>query len=153
MRGVPRFARYTGVSLIATALAQVGQAFGYGYMRWPVAPSVLFSLAVSAVPAYLLSRRYVWPDKANPRAAAGEATGFLVVALIGAGITIAVVWAAVQIAGTVTSGHVTLSVVANAANLLSTGLVWVARYFVLDRVLFAQRPIESAVAPASSVPA
>lgn len=136
---VPRFARYAGVSLVATALAQMGLFLAYGVLRWPVAPAVLLSLAVSVGPAYLLSRRYVWPDTANPRAAAGEATGFFVLALTGSVTTIALVWLAVRMAGAITSNHLTLSLVANAASVTATGAAWVARYVVLDRVLFAPR--------------
>jgi putative flippase GtrA len=114
-------------------------------MRWPVEPAVMFSLVVSVGPAYLLSRRYVWPDTGKPRPAAGEAAGFFVIAFIGAATTIVVVWAAVWIAGTSTSDHVTLAVVANSASVVATGLMWVARYIVLDRVLFAKRALDRPV--------
>lgn len=136
---IPRFARYTGVSLLATGLAQVGLFIGYGVLRWPVASAVTFSLAVSVGPAYLLNRRYVWPDTANSDGAFGEAMGFLLVAILGSLTTFLVVWIAVRTAGIGTSNHVTLSLVANAASVLATGAVWLARYVVLDRVLFAPR--------------
>lgn len=136
---IPRFARYAGVSLLATGLAQVGLFIGYGVLRWPVASAVSFSLAVSVGPAYLLNRRYVWPDTANSEGAFGEAMGFLLVALLGSLTTLLIVWMAVRTAGIVTSNHVTLSLVANAASILATGAVWLARYVVLDRVLFAPR--------------
>ena len=145
MRRLPRFARYTGVSVVATVLAQVALALTYGVMRWPVEPAVMFSLVVSVGPAYLLSRRYVWPDTGKPRPAAGEAAGFFVIAFIGAATTIVVVWAAVWIAGNSASDHVTLAVVANSASVVATGLMWVARYIVLDRVLFAKRALDRPV--------
>jgi len=136
-----RFARFTGVSLVATALAQLGLAIGYGVMRWPPLAAVAFAFALSAPPAYLLSRRFVWRDagRAGPRA--GEAVGFLTVALVGSLCSLVSVWLAVWAANFVTSDHVTLSLVANVASLVATGLVWVARYFVLDRFLFANRSL------------
>jgi putative flippase GtrA len=144
-----RFARYAGVSFIATVLAQAGLAFAYAVMRWPVVSAVMFSLAVSVGPAYLMSKRFVWPDTTGSRAAAGEATGFFVIAAIGAATTVAIVWLAVRVAGAGTSDHMTLAFVANVASVAATGLVWAARYVVLDRVLFSkrpsQRPVDSSV--------
>jgi putative flippase GtrA len=139
---VSRFGRYAAVSVAATAFAQLGLFLAYGVLRWPVAPAVFFSLAVSVGPAYWLSRRYVWPDTANSRVAVGEATGFFVLALIGSVTTIAMVWLAVRVAGAITSNHLTLSLVANAASIAATGAVWVARYVILDRILFASRTFE-----------
>ena len=150
MRQDRRFARYTGVSLVATALAQVGLATAYGVIAWPVVPAVLFSAAVSAGPAYLLSKRYVWPDRRRPGARATEATGFFGAVLVGSFTTIAVVWFAVLLARTGTANHVVLTAVANSASVMTTGLVWVARYFVLDRLLFSRRGLDSPVG--SSVP-
>ena len=150
MRQDRRFARYTGVSLVATALAQVGLATAYGVIAWPVVPAVLFSAAVSAGPAYLLSKRYVWPDRRRPGARATEATGFFGAVLVGSLTTIAVVWFAVGLARTGTSDHLVLTAVANSASVMTTGLVWVARYFVLDRLLFSRRGLNSPVG--NSVP-
>jgi putative flippase GtrA len=144
-RRLPRFARYAGVSVLATGLAQAGLFLAYGVMGWPIAPAVMFSLAVSVVPAYGLSRRYVWPDTANPRAGWGEATGFFVVAVIGSVTTLVLVWAAVRIAGTMTFDHVTLAFVANGASIAATGAVWIARYLVLNKLLFATRGLDTAV--------
>jgi putative flippase GtrA len=133
-----RFARFTGVSLVATVLAQAGLAVGYGVMRWPTLAAVAFAFALSAPPAYLLSRRFVWRDPGRTGPRTGEAVGFLAVALVGSLCSLVSVRLAVWVAGFVTSEHVTLSLVANVASLLATGLVWVARYFVLDRFLFVK---------------
>ena len=138
-RRMSRFARFTGVSLVATVLAQAGLAVGYGVMSWPTLAAVGFAFVVSAPPAYLLSRRYVWGDPARTGPRTAEAVGFLTVALVGSLCSLVSVWLAVWAADFVTSDHVTLSLVANVASLVATGLVWVARYFVLDRFLFVKR--------------
>jgi putative flippase GtrA len=148
-----RFVRYAGVSILATVLAQIGLFIAFGAWGWPVAPAVIFSLAVSVGPAYVLSRRYVWADTARPRVAVGEATGFVLIALIGSVTTLVVVWLAVRIAGTFTWDHVTLSFVASSASMVSTGVVWVARYAALNRFLFARPASETGteqLVPASS---
>ena len=142
MRLLPRFARYSGVSVMATVLAQAGLALGYGLLRWPVVPSVALSLAVSVGPAYLLCRRYVWPDAGRAGRVSGEAARFFALALVGAGATVLGVWLAlwlaVHLAGTPSSDRAVLALVANAASVSVTGTVWVARFIVLDRALFAR---------------
>ena len=55
-----RWLRYGLVSVVAVLAAQAGLLFGYGVMRWSTTAAVVFSLAVSIVPAYELNRRYVW---------------------------------------------------------------------------------------------
>jgi putative flippase GtrA len=139
---LPRFARYAGVSIVATVLAQAALALAYGVLSWPVVPAVAFSLGVSAGPAYLLSRRYVWPDGGQARAVSGQAAAFVAVAGIGAAVSVVLVWAAVKIATTSTTDHTKLAIVANSASVAATGLVWVARYVVLDRFLFTRRPLD-----------
>jgi putative flippase GtrA len=139
MRTKARITRYTGVSLVTTLLAQAGLALAIWAWSWPVAPAVLFSGAVSAGPAYWLSRKYVWPDGGKVNATAGEASEFFAVALAGSVTSIVVVWSAIQLARLATHDHVALSVTANAASVTSTGLVWMARYLILDRLLFPRR--------------
>jgi putative flippase GtrA len=132
-----KFVRYAGVSVIATVIAQAGLALAYGLLRWPLPAAVVFSLAVSALPAYLLSRRYVWSggDEDHQGRQAGS---FLAVAAVGSLATISLVWAAVRLAHGTTSDHATLTLVANGASIVATGLIWVGRYFVLDRFVFAR---------------
>ena len=131
-----RIARFAGVSVAATALAQAGLLLGYGLLRWPVPAAVLLSLAVSAGPAYLLSRRLVWSDRCRTVAAPSEASRFLTIAASGALLSMGIVWAAVHVARTATSSHVTMSLVANASSIGATAVLWAARFIVLDRYLF-----------------
>lgn len=137
--GRQRPLRFGAISVIAFVLAQGGLAVAYGVLRWPVPAAVLFSFAVSALPAYLLSRHLVWPDGCAPRAGGGEAAGFLTVAALGAATSLAVVWGATGMAQRQTSDHITLSVVANLASILATGVTWVGRYIALDRLVFARQ--------------
>jgi putative flippase GtrA len=131
--------------LVATVLAQAGLAVSYGVLRWPTPAAVAFSGAVSVPPAYLLCRRYVWRDPGRTGPRSGEAAGFFAIALVGAAISLVSVWLAVWVADFVTSDHVILSVVATVASLVATGLLWVGRYFVLDRFLFVKRSISEPV--------
>jgi putative flippase GtrA len=130
-----KFGRYAGVSVIAVLLAQAGLVVAYGLLRWPVPAAVILSLMVSAMPAYFLSRRYVWSG-APHEAEARQVWSFLGVAAVGSLTTIAIVWAFVAIAHGRTHNHATLTVVANGASIVATSLIWLGRYFVLDRFVF-----------------
>jgi putative flippase GtrA len=117
-------------------VAQVALAVAYGVLRWPVVPAVLFSFAASVVPAYALSQRWVWGTAQSRDPNPAEAAKFVTVAFVGACTAIVIVWTAVTVARLATDDHLTLSVVANAASLFATGIVWVARYYVLNRYVF-----------------
>lgn len=129
--------RYAASSVVAMLVAQLALALAYGVLRWPVVPAVLFSFAASVVPAYALSQRWVWRTAESSSPKVTEAAKFVTVALVGACTAIVIVWAAETVARLVTDDHLTLSVVANAASLFATGIVWVARYYVLNKYVFA----------------
>jgi len=134
-----RFVRYSGVSLVAFALAQLGLAIAYGLGNWPVVPAVLFSLAVSAIPAYLLSRVIVWPDGGHDRANTVEGSWFLLIALVGSLLTAGFVTLAESLARRHTADHATLTVIVNLSSIVATAAIWLARFTVLDRLVFRRR--------------
>jgi putative flippase GtrA len=131
-----RFLRYSGVSVVAMALAQAGLAVGYGVLGWAVFASVMLSLVVSIVPSYLLNKWLVWPRSTGGISAARQAGIFLAIALVGSLTTYLVVALAVRIAHAMTSDHLMLSLVVNAAAVIATAAVWLARFWLLDTVVF-----------------
>lgn len=133
---ITRFVRYVGVSVVSFVLAQLGLALAYGVLYWPVLPAVIVSLAVSVGPAYLLHRRFVWPHPQDGRSRAPEVRIFAALAVAGTLITYVVVSAAVHVARSMTMSHLTLSIVVNISSIAATGMVWITRYFILDRFVF-----------------
>lgn len=133
-----RLLRYSGVSIVAFLLAQVGLFVAYGLVGWSIVPAVLFSMAVSAVPAYFLSRIFVWPDAGADQANVTEGSLFLVVAVVGSLVAILVTAGAEHVARGHTSHHATLTAVVNLASIVATVFVWLVRYTVLDRLVFAR---------------
>lgn len=89
--------------------------------------SVLVAWMVSTIPAYLLSRHWVWQQRgANSMKA--EVAPFWILALIGLGFS----GLCVGIAGFFTDN----SLVLIAVNFCAFGVVWVAKYIVLDRMMW-----------------
>ncbi len=135
---VRRPARYTLVSVLCGLLAQGGLALAYGVFGWGSAAAVLFSLAVSIIPSYWGSRTYVWSGlgRHNRRV---EMVAFLVIAVIGSCTAMVMATATELVGRSFTSDRDLLTLWINAGSILATVVVWVSRYFVLDRFLFAAR--------------
>ncbi len=89
--------------------------------------SVLIAWSVSTVPAYLLSRRWVW-QQSGSNSMRNEVAPFWILALIGLGFSGFCVW----IAGYFTDASLVLALV----NFCAYGVVWVAKYLVLDRLMW-----------------
>jgi len=98
--------------------------------RWPAVASNIFAVSVSAVPAYLLSRYWVWQKKGKNHLMR-EVLPFWTLALLGFGLSTAAVWLVER----QWDPH---PLVINLTNLVAFGFVWVGKFYVLDRVLFKQ---------------
>ena len=95
---------------------------------WPAVGSNIFAVSVSAIPAYLLSRYWVW-QKRGKNHFIGEVLPFWTLALLGFGLSTVAVWF-------VENQWDPHPLIINLTNLVAFGVVWVGKFFVLDRVLF-----------------
>jgi putative flippase GtrA len=132
-----RQARFAVVSLVSALLAEAGLAVGYGIAHWGVPAAVLLSFLISAPVSYVLNRQMVWrredfPANSRPR----ELFGFFTVALVGTAVSMAIVAAAEDLARLVSTQHLVLSAVVDLAGLVAMFTVWLARYVVLDQLVF-----------------
>ena len=82
---------------------------------------------VSTVPAYLLSRRWVW-QQSGSSSVKSEIAPFWILALIGLAFSTLCIW----IAGYFTDRSLLLI----GVNFCAYGVVWVAKYVVLDRLMW-----------------
>lgn len=108
-----------------------GQSLLYGaqtVLDWPAVGSNIFSVTVSAVPAYLLSRYWVW-QKRGRNHLMKEVLPFWSLAILGFVLSTAAVWF-------VESQWDPAPIFINLTNLTAFGVVWVSKFFILDRILF-----------------
>lgn len=123
-----KLARFGAVSAFNVVF---GQVILYGAQVLAHAPAVtanVVSVSVGAVPAYFLSRYWVW-EKRGKSHMMREVVPFWALALIGFVLSTAAVW--------YVDSHFQPSPLAvNLTNLTSFGVVWLAKFFVLDRILF-----------------
>lgn len=93
----------------------------------PVAANTI-SVCIGAVPAYILSRYWVW-EKRGKNHLMREVVPFWALALFGFVLSTFAVWY-------VDNRFDATPLIVNLTNLTAFGIVWLAKFFVLDRVLF-----------------
>jgi putative flippase GtrA len=123
-----KLVRFAAVSVFNVVL---GQAILLGtqlLLDWPAVTANVVSVCVGAVPAYLLSRYWVWEKRGRNRVLS-EIVPFWSLALIGFVISTAAVWY-------VDARWAVPPLMVNLTNLAAFGMLWLTKFFVLDRILF-----------------
>ncbi len=119
--------KYSMVSVVGVAITQVVIIVTHGLLGWPGTVSNVVAVTVSAIPAYILSRYWVW-GKNDRNRLWGEIMPFWGMAL--AGLLLSTLFVAIV------DNWTTSTLAVSAANLSAFGLLWVAKFVLLDRVLF-----------------
>lgn len=122
-----KWLRYCGVSAINVIVGVATLAFCHGVLGWAAVPSNITAWMVGTGPAYLLSRQWVW-QQSGDHSIHREVLPFWIIGLVWLGFSTLVV----GIVGEYT--HKTFWIL--VANLSAYGVVWVAKYVILDRVMW-----------------
>lgn len=112
-----------------------GQVMLYGsqvILGWEPVWANVFAVSIGTVPAYVLSRYWVW-EKRGKSHFWREVFPFWALTIIGFVLSTAAVWF-------VDTNWEPSPLVINLTNLTAFGVVWVAKFLVLDRVLFKAEP-------------
>ena len=110
--------------------------FCHAVLHWSAVTSNLAAWAVSTVPAYLLSRAWVWKQSGSHRLG-GEVIPFWILAFVGLLFSTAVV--------AVVGQHTDRTTLILVANISAYGVVWVAKYLILDKVMWRERSVADPV--------
>jgi putative flippase GtrA len=135
--GGRKMIRYSLVSVVSVLVSQVVLFVAQSF--YSARTSNIIAVCVSAVPSYYLNRAWAW-GKTGRSHLMKEIVPFWSLALLG---LIFSTWAA-DFAET-NAHHVTSSVlgarlVVNFAALAAFGVLWVGKFFIFNRVLFAKQP-------------
>ena len=119
--------RYCGVSVVNVIIGVATlfvclELFGINRVT-----SNVVAWAVSTVPAYLLSRYWVW-EQTGSNSVKREVAPFWILGLIGLSLSTLCIW----VAGFASESTFVLV----GANFCAYGCVWVAKYLVLDRLMW-----------------
>ena len=138
---VGTFLRYGAGSLVAMVSSELVLVAAYNLGAGPQSAAIL-AWAAGAVPNYVLNRRWAWKADSRDTARADRVRELLLYWLITLGTAALAVLATTVtdawIKNTVTSRG-EQSVLLAAAYLVAYGIVFVAKFVLFDRVVFADR--------------
>ena len=123
-----------GLKFLAVSVFNV--VFGQGLLvmanagfGWSFVPSNVFAVGISAGPAYVFSRYWVW-QKTGKNHFWKEVVPFWSLAFLGLVLSTILVAMA--------ENYSDMTLVLMGTNFFAFGCVWVAKFFILDKVLFKQ---------------
>lgn len=119
--------RYCGVSVVNVVTGMGTLAVCHAVFGMAAVAANLTAWAVSTVPAYLLSRHWVWEQSGEHRVG-GEILPFWLLALFG------LVTSSLAVAAVASRTDATVWIL--TGSLGAYGFVWVVKYLVLDRLLW-----------------
>lgn len=119
--------RYCGVSAVNVTVGLSVLTVCHALLGWPAVTANLSAWMMATVPAYLLSRAWVWEQSGSHRLG-GEVLPFWIVALVGLAIS------SLAVAFVERFTQRTLFVVCGTMS--AYGVVWIAKYLFLDQVIW-----------------
>ena len=129
--------RYSLVSVISVIVSQIVLFVAQSF--YTARTSNIIAVCVSAVPSYYLNRAWAW-GKTGKSHLVKEIIPFWSLALLG---LIFSTWAADYAesnAHHITSSQLGARLVVNLAALAAFGILWVGKFVIFNRVLFAHQP-------------
>ncbi len=135
--GGQKMVRYSLVSVVSVMVSQIVLFVAQSF--WSARTSNIVAVCISAVPSYYLNRAWAW-GKTGKSHLIKEIVPFWSLALLG---LIFSTWAADYAesnAHHITSSTLGARLVVNFAALAAFGVLWVGKFFIFNRVLFAHRP-------------
>ena len=123
-----RFGWVTVVTVIVTQSVLIGLSAG---LEWDGVPANIAATTAGAVPAYLLNRNWVW-QRSGPHSFRREVLPFWILALIGLAFSTLVV--------DLVDRYTDRTVFVLLGNLAAYGIVWIAKYLFLDKIMWKHQP-------------
>lgn len=129
--------RYSAVSVICLVISLAVLSLTYGVLRLASAVDcTIIATAVSTVPSYTLNRRWVWRREGRSHMWK-EVVPFWTLAAASFAFSLYAVALADGIAGRAHLSHLWRSILVDVAQLAAYGILWVGKFVILNRLLFA----------------
>ncbi len=125
--------RYALVSIIFVPMGQVFVQTFHWTTSWPNYQSILVTACILTIPNYYANKLYVWRDtsKANLHT---QIIVFWIAAMLGTGAAMGLADLADHL--TTDSSKLVQAIWLFIAQLAGYGVIWVGRYFFLDKIIF-----------------
>ncbi len=131
--------RYSAVSVVSVVVSQVALFVTFDVLR--LASAVwcqVIATAVATVPAYTLNRCWAWGRRGRSDLLR-EVLPFWVLAFFGLGFSTYAVDLASGLGHHLGLSHLGVGLLAQVASLGSYGVLWVGKFIIFNKVLFADR--------------
>ncbi len=134
-----KLVRYSMVSVIAVGVNQLVLLICFGLLHWPATTSNVWAVCVSAIPSYYLNRAWAW-GKTGRSHLMKEVVPFWAMALLGLVFSTWATGFAKSFADDFTEAHLLRTGIVMFAGLAAFGVLWIAKFVILNKVLFAHHP-------------
>ena len=125
---IQKFWKYSMTSVVGVVMGQSLIFLFASILEWPWGWANFTAVTISTVPTYYMSRAWVW-QKRGKSSVYAEVVPFWVMTFLGLLLsTIAVV--------VLERRYPDNKILANVGNVMGFGVLWVAKFFILDRILF-----------------
>lgn len=138
--------RYTAVSGVSVVVFELLLFITFGLLHWPVTWANVFAVSVSAIPSYYLNRKWAW-GKSGKSHLLKEVVPFWALAFLGLLISTVTADLSKDWADQVTQTHILRTFIVMVGTLAAFGVLWIGKFFVLNKVLFTHSHEQPAVAP------
>lgn len=128
--------RYVAVSGVSTVFSQIVLATLVATRTTSAVWANIIATMIGTVPSFELNRRWVW-GKQGRRSVSGEVMPFVAISASGLGLSTLAVAVMSHAAEHWPTTERTVSI--QIASLAAFGLVWLAQFVILDRILFKHR--------------
>jgi putative flippase GtrA len=124
---IVKLLKYSSASFAGLVVGQSVLALFYSGLEWGAIPSNLVSVAIGAIPNYLINRYWTWHQTGKNRLW-GEVVPFWVMSALGLILSL--------IAVNYADSRWDSTVINSIAQLSGFGVLWLAKFFVLDKVMW-----------------
>jgi putative flippase GtrA len=131
--------RYTLISVICVVISVIVLGITVGLLHWPAFWANVFACAVATVPSYELNRKWAW-GKSGKGHFWREAVPFWALAFTGLAFSTYWAVAAETLAHHHHLSHVAQTALVEGAVLSSYGILWVGKFVIFNKILFAHHP-------------
>ncbi len=129
--------RYSLVSVVSVIVSQIVLFIAQSF--WSARTSNIVAVCLSAVPSYYLNRAWAW-GKTGKSHLMKEILPFWTLALLGLVFSTWAAGYAESNAQQVTSSDLVARLIVNGAALAAFGILWVGKFFIFNRLMFAHQP-------------
>lgn len=138
-RGWRKLFRYTMVSVVSVLVSQVVLVFAHGGLGWSGRSSNILAVAVGTVPSYELNRRWAWGVSGRSHLLK-EVVPFWALSFLGLVFSTLTVGFAEERLIDEDTARLVSTIIVSGANLGAFGVLWVGKFVIFNKVLFASHP-------------